>query len=159
MDKFFILIISGGSVLLLLILFLFYQVFTLKKRLTRFLRNGDKDLEELLSSQVEQTNQQQKQIDDLLERVESLEEISEITFQKAGLVRFNPFKQTGGDQSFSIALLNAENDGFVITSLFGREENRVYAKPIEQGESKYSLTEEEQQALDQAQRQLPSSKS
>lgn len=151
MDKFSILIISGGSVLLLLILFLFYQVFTLKKRLTRFLRNGDKDLEELLSSQVEQTDQQQKQIDDLLERVESLEEISEITFQKAGLVRFNPFKQTGGDQSFSIALLNAENDGFVITSLFGREENRVYAKPIEQGESKYSLTEEEQQALDQAQ--------
>lgn len=152
MENFLIWILGGGLALLFLItVFLIYQVFALKRRMTRFLRNGDTDLEELLSSQVEQTEQQQVQIEDITERVESLEEISQITFQKIGLVRYNPFKQTGSDQSFSVALLNAENDGFVISSLYGREENRVYAKPIEQGESNYSLTEEEQKALNQAQ--------
>lgn len=115
------------------------------------MKNGEKDLEQLLSNQVEQTERQQQQIEEALERIEQLEQLSEITFQKSGLVRFNPFKQTGSNQSFSIALLNAENDGFVITSLYGREENRVYAKPIKEGESSYSLSEEEQQALNQAQ--------
>ncbi|MEF8847190.1 MAG: DUF4446 family protein [Candidatus Paceibacterota bacterium] len=152
MDKFFILIFSGvAGFLFLIIVFLTYQVFALKRRLGRFLRNGDKDLEELLSSQVEKVEQQQKQVDNIKERVHNLEDTSKITFQKVGLVRFNPFKQTGSDQSFSVALLNAEDDGFVITSLYGREENRVYAKPIEEGESNYSLTEEEQEALNQAQ--------
>ena len=151
METFFILIFSGLGFLFLVILILSYQVFTLKKRLSRFLRNGDKDLEELLSSQVEKVEKQQEQLDNILERVKDLERISQITFQKIGLVRFNPFKETGSDQSFSVALLNAKNNGFVITSLYGRDENRVYAKPIKQGESDYSLTEEEQKALDQAQ--------
>lgn len=135
----------------LLIIVLFYQVYSIKRRLRRFLKNGEKDLEQLLSNQVEQTERQQQQIEEASERIEQLEQLSEITFQKSGLVRFNPFKQTGSNQSFSIALLNAENDGFVITSLYGREENRVYAKPIKEGESSYSLSEEEQQALNQAQ--------
>jgi len=134
METFFILIFSGLGFLFLMIVILGYQVFTLKKRLSRFLRNGDKDLEELLSSQVEKVEKQQEQLDNILERVKDLEQISQITFQKVGLVRFNPFKETGSDQSFSVALLNAENDGFVITSLYGRDENRVYAKPIKQGE-------------------------
>jgi len=151
MDKFFILIFGGLGFLFLIILFLSYQVFNLKKRLGRFLRNGDQDLEELLSSQVEKTEKQQEKLKKALERINNLEETSKTTFQKVGLVRFNPFKETGSDQSFSVALLNAEDDGFVITSLYGRDENRVYAKPIKNGESNYSLAEEEQQALNQAQ--------
>ena len=69
------------------------------------------------------------------------------TVQRVGLVRFNPFSDTGGDQSFSIALLDGEGDGLVISSLFSRNETRVFAKPIQAGQSKYNLTEEEQQAI------------
>lgn len=70
-----------------------------------------------------------------------------------GIVRFNPFSDTGGDQSFSVALVDGEGNGVVITSLHGRRETRVYAKPLEGWGSTYSLTEEEQEAIAQALRQ------
>ncbi len=67
--------------------------------------------------------------------------------QKVGVVRFNPFADAGGNFSFCIAFLNAENSGVVITSMHGREQNRVYAKKISSGKSETQLTEEEQQAI------------
>jgi hypothetical protein len=70
---------------------------------------------------------------------------------KVGVVRFNPFKDLGGDQSFSIALLDGENNGVVVSSLHTREGNRVYAKPVELGKAvKHPLTEEEQEAIKKA---------
>ena len=70
--------------------------------------------------------------------------------QKVGVVRFNPFKEVGGDQSFSIAVFDADNNGFVITSLYSHEASRVYAKPIKNGASLYALSKEEQEALNKA---------
>jgi hypothetical protein len=67
-----------------------------------------------------------------------------------GIVRFNPFSEVGGDQSFSIALLNENDDGVVITSLYTRQENRVYGKPIKNSQSEYSLSEEEKKAIEKA---------
>ncbi len=69
---------------------------------------------------------------------------------KVGLIRFNPFKETGGDQSFVIALLNEDNSGFVITSHYFQDHNRVYAKPITEGKSEYPLSREEQEAISKA---------
>ena len=70
--------------------------------------------------------------------------------QKVGVVRFNPFKKGGGDQSFSIAVLDALDNGFVITSLYSNAANRVYAKPIMNGASSYSLSQEEKEAINKA---------
>ena len=70
--------------------------------------------------------------------------------QKVGMVRFNPFKEGGGDQSFSIAVLDALDNGFVITSLYSNAANRVYAKPIMNGASSYSLSQEEKEAINKA---------
>ncbi len=72
--------------------------------------------------------------------------------RRIGLVRYNPFSGTGagGDQSFALALLNEKNDGVVISSLYGREMNRVYAKLIKEGKSNYQLTGEESQAISDA---------
>ena len=69
---------------------------------------------------------------------------------KVGVVRFNPFKEIGGNQSFSVAFLDHHDDGVVITSKFGRETNRVYAKQIKQGKSEHQLSKEEEEALQQA---------
>lgn len=69
---------------------------------------------------------------------------------KIGIKRFNPFKEIGGDQSFSIALLDEEHNGVVVTSYYGRELNRVYAKPIQGGKSEHELSEEEKGAIEQA---------
>ena len=69
---------------------------------------------------------------------------------KIGIKRFNPFKEIGGDQSFSVALLDEEHNGVIITSYYGRELNRVYAKAVRKGASEHELSEEEKEAISQA---------
>ncbi len=68
-------------------------------------------------------------------------------FQKIGVVRYNPFRELGGDQSFSITFLNEKNDGFVLTSHFGRDMQRLYAKTVKGGKSEHTLSEEEQESI------------
>ena len=82
-------------------------------------------------------------------KMEELKKNNKFSIQEIGIVRFNPFKESGGDQSFSIALLDGNKNGVVITSLYGREGNRIFAKPIKKGKSEYLLTEEEKEAIGQ----------
>jgi hypothetical protein len=82
--------------------------------------------------------------------LEELKKESQFWVRKIGIIRFNPFKEVGGDQSFSIALLDANNSGVVVSSLYSREDNRVYGKPIKNGKSEYQLSEEENQAIEKA---------
>lgn len=82
--------------------------------------------------------------------LENLKKENKINIQKVGIVRFNPFKEIGGNQSFSIALLDGNDNGVVITSLYSRTDNRVYGKPIKNGQSEYLLSEEEKQAIEKA---------
>ncbi len=70
--------------------------------------------------------------------------------QKVGLVRFNPFDDGGGNFSFSLALLDASQNGVVITSMHGRQQNRIYTKKIIRGQGENQLTDEEQEAIIQA---------
>ena len=69
---------------------------------------------------------------------------------RVGVVRFRAFDDMGSDLSYAVALLDAENNGVILSSIFGREDSRSYVKPIQAGQSSYTLTEEEQQALHQA---------
>lgn len=70
--------------------------------------------------------------------------------QKIGVVRFNPYSDTGGNQSFALACLSESNSGLVILSLHGREGTRVYIKGIERGKATSSLSREEKQAIEEA---------
>lgn len=92
----------------------------------------------------------EKSFEKLSEGLENLKKESRFSIQKIGIVRFNPFSEVGSDQSFSIALLDGNNDGVVITSLYAREGNRVYGKSIKAGLSKYSLSDEEKKAIKSA---------
>jgi hypothetical protein len=78
-----------------------------------------------------------------------------------GLVRFSPFHDTGGDQSFALALLDGHGDGVVITALHSRTDSRLYAKPVTGHRSEYSLTAEEREAIARAiaDRQVPVARS
>lgn len=76
-----------------------------------------------------------------------LEVRSRGSLQHVGVVRFNPFDDTGSDQSFAIALLDDRRDGIVLSSLHGRGQTRVFAKPVEGGDSKHQLSDEEAQAI------------
>jgi len=92
----------------------------------------------------------EKNFQKLSQELENLKKESKFPIQKVGIVRFNPFSEVGGDQSFSIALLDGNDNGVVITSLYSREGNRVYGKPVKNGQSEYPLSQEEQGAIEKA---------
>lgn len=70
--------------------------------------------------------------------------------QKVGLVKYNPFSETGGDHSFSLALLDGKKNGIIITSLHTRESTRVYIKDLKAGKSSIELSSDEKRALKKA---------
>ena len=86
-----------------------------------------------------------------MSRIETMHEVidgrTRRSLQHIGLVRFNPFDDTGSDQSFAIALLDDARDGVVISSLHGRANTRVFAKPVSGGRSGHTLSDEETQAI------------
>jgi len=90
----------------------------------------------------------------LAAKVDRLEAKNLQNIGKVGIVRFNPFEGFGGNQSFSLAMLDENDCGVAITSLFSRDGNRVYAKPIENGDSQYALSKEEKEAIALAQNNL-----
>ena len=85
-------------------------------------------------------------------RLAVLEEDGKSHIQKVGLARFNPFKELGGDHSFSLAILDSRDSGVVITSLHTRDRTRVYMKDIKKGKSDSELSAEEKKALSKAQK-------
>lgn len=154
MDTFIILLIASGIVVLVLAVlnvFLLFYSYKINKKFDLLLEKGKlKNLKEVLFKQIDKTKNQEEIINGIIARVKNLENISERSFQKIGVVRFNPFNNLGGNQSFVIALLDGQNNGFVISSLFIKEGNRVYAKAIKDGKSEHPLSDEEQEALKRA---------
>ena len=147
MEGFFILTLL---ILIFLIGFIGFYLFRLNRRIDLFFQKGDKNLEEFLSSQAKKLDKQEADLEKVFKEISRLDKISKLSFQKIGLVRFNPFRDVGGDQSFSIALLDLRNNGFIITSIYGRDGNRIYSKSIKDSKSEYSLSEEEKEAIKRA---------
>ena len=128
----------------------------LRDRLNGLLGGEQTDsLEHTLTTHLKRVNVVDHRLTHLTSEYEHLSAMTSLASQKISLVRFNPFGDTGGDQSFSLAVLDAHDSGYVLTSIHGREGTRVYVKPVDLGKSKYQLSVEEQQALSQAARRVP----
>ena len=127
---------------------LHWQIWQTRKRI-KMMFKGTKitDLEGVIFEQIKRLRQNEKNYQELKKFCFSLEKMVLHSIQKVGVVRFNPFRDTGGDQSFCVCLLDAQDKGLVISSLFTREGAKVFTKPIEAGLSKYPLTEEEKRAM------------
>jgi len=111
------------------------------------------DLEEIILSQEKSLKELDRDIQDLYGISNQIHLLASRSVHKVGVVRFNPFRDLGGDQSFSIALLDGQNNGLVISGLHTREGNRVYAKPVEKGKAmKHPLTDEELDAIKRAEK-------
>jgi hypothetical protein len=108
------------------------------------------DLESAIKSLIDGQDALSRQHMATTEQMGQLGSQLNLATQKVGLVRFNPFDDGGGNFSFSLALLDAHQNGMVITSMHGRQQNRVYAKKISGGRSENQLTDEEQEAINQA---------
>lgn len=144
-------IISAFLLLLGWSIYLTIKISKYEKEKKEMMKNLKKaGVEGLLRKNLQQIEKTREDIEELYQISEKLGEISSKSITKIGVVRFNPFGDTGGDQSFSIALLNSRNDGIVISSLHGRGGTRIYSKPIKQGTSEYNLTNEEKKAIEKA---------
>jgi hypothetical protein len=129
---------------------LFFRFQKLKKGLSGILEGkSGADLEDIILKQKEGLDTADEEIRKLYGIAEQLYRLGQESIHKTELLRFNPFKETGGNQSFAIALLNGKNTGFVISSIHTREGTRVYAKPVENGAEvkEYPLSEEEKRAI------------
>jgi hypothetical protein len=133
---------------LIIISIVLYRVFALFNKLTKGVEVTD--LKKVLEKVLAQGAKNEKDISDLLKKVNTLEETGKLHIQKVGLVRFNPFRELGGDHSFSLAVLDGEDSGVVITSLHARDRTRVYMKKILKGKSDVELSEEEKKTLAKA---------
>ena len=77
-------------------------------------------------------------------------QLPQAALQRVGLVRFNPYHDTGGEYSFTVALLDENGTGLLLTGLYHRDQSRVYAKPVRGWTSDQELMDEEREALEQA---------
>ncbi|HYH94078.1 MAG TPA: DUF4446 family protein [Candidatus Saccharimonadales bacterium] len=108
------------------------------------------NLEAVLDAHLDKVFAVSTALDDLAARTAAVEASSRQMFQRVGLVRYNPFEETGGNQSFALALLDADGNGWVLSSLHARAGTRVYAKAISAGTSDAALSDEETAAIRQA---------
>lgn len=105
------------------------------------------NLEDLLLYQKESLENARGEIAELKQLVTELKQDSRYMVSKVYSKRYNAFPEMGSDLSFSVAFLNDKDTGVVLTSIYGRDENRVYLKPIIEGKSAYSLSPEEKEII------------
>ena len=138
-------------ILIILMIINVVQMSKLKKRYAIFMKGKNaKSLEETLIYRLEQ-------VDELIENnaanernIDTIFKKMKFDFQKYGLVKYDAFQEMGGKLSFSLAMLNEKNDGFVLNAVHSRDGCYTYVKEIIDGHSIISLAEEEEQALEQA---------
>jgi hypothetical protein len=138
----------AALVLLGLVILEARRIGQLSRRLDRLTRGADgSSLDAVLDAHLDKVFAVARELDELSARSATLEAAGRKAIQRVGLVRFNPFEDTGGNQSFALALIDGCGSGFIVSSLHSRTGTRVYAKAISDGRSDGALSDEEQAAL------------
>lgn len=125
-----------------------HQMESRYQELTRGTDGGS--LQEVLEAHVSEVRSTMDCVRELDGLTRQLERSGRRHMQRIGFLRFNPFRDAGGDQSFALALADSDGNGFVVSSLHSRDVTRVYGKPLVAWDSVYALTEEEKQAIEKA---------
>jgi len=140
---------------LAILVYCLYRIQKLKTRVDSLLGGSTPDgLEKNIKEQLKKIALLEKRSELLEEKTKLIDLELGLASQKIAIIRFNPFEDTGGDQSFALAALDRNNSGYVLTSIHGRGGTRVYIKPIDYGKSRYNLSSEEAQALKQASKRI-----
>ena len=143
-DVTFLIILIAWLLGLSVIVFWIFRYF---KRLTGV---DEGNLIKVLTKVLDKEAKNRKDINDLEKEIFKVKEDAVGHIQKIGLVRFNPFKELGGDHSFCLTLLDADDNGVIITGLHTRERTRVYVKNVKEGKARIKLSDEESRALKKA---------
>jgi hypothetical protein len=138
-------------VLFILVIINISQTSKLKKKYAAFmLGKNAKSLEDTLITRLDQVDKLLTANEANEKNIQKIFENMKYTFQKVGLVKYDAFNEMGGKLSFSLALLNKSNDGFVLNAVHSREGCYTYVKEIIDGNSIITLADEEQEALKMA---------
>lgn len=146
--------------LLFVIIWLIFITISIRKLRANYITisqgGAKKNLDDILSASLSDISSAKKDIAHLIARCDRIEKDERYHIQKIGLLRFNPFKDTGGDQSFILALVDAHDTGVVITALYSRTGTRWYTKKVSRGKGvELELSEEEKKAIKMAESSNP----
>lgn len=149
----FLLILLGG-IILLFILYItnMVKLSKIKRSYSNFMKrlgNGN-NVDEMLRAYIYEVEKVVNKNEEIVSYCKELDEHIAKCTQKIGMVRYNAYRDTGSDLSFTLALLNEHNDGVVLNGIYARDMSNIYAKPIENGQSKYTLSNEEKEAISRA---------
>ena len=154
LNEYLIYIIASLGVLVIVLFIMvcisLSKVKKLKLRYEKFMEKEDVHLEELLVQYTKKLNVLLQNEKEMQSSIEHMEAIVKDCVQKVGIVRYQAIPNMGADLSYTVALLNKDNDGVVFNGIYGRDGCYTYAKPIKDGKSTYNLSEEEEQAISQA---------
>jgi len=132
-------------------IFALVRLFILDRRLTRLLAGKTAgDFEGLINEFVKTARRLDERTRLIAQEIDQINERLAKALQKIHTVRFNPFRDQGGNQSFVTCLMDENGDGVIISSLYSRDKVSVYAKPLKAGRSEYELSGEEKEAVDKA---------
>ena len=141
-------------VMYLLMINLFYNLNYMKKRYKKMMTGVDgANLERLIIGCVDDAKAVSEENQEIKRNIEDIRALLQQAITKVAVVRFRDFEDMGSDLSYAVAMLDSDNNGVIMSSIFGREDSRSYVKPITAGKSSYPMTDEEEDALKQAMRQ------
>ena len=146
-----------GIIIVNIILLILYISSNVKlRRLNKEYRNFMKkigkgeDIEENLKVYIKKVEKVEKENKEIIQYCEDLNKELAKTIRKVGIVRYNAFKDVGSNLSFTLALLDNNNNGVVLNGIYSRDNSNIYAKPIKDGKSEYILSDEEKEAIEKA---------
>ena len=124
---------------------------TMNARYRAMMRGSNsEDLEGMLIQHIHEVEKVSATNTRILEENELIRQFIRKSLVRTAMVRFRAFEDMGGDLSYAVAMLDANNDGVIFSSIFARADSRSYIKPIKGGSSEYPLTEEEKGVLKEA---------
>ncbi|MFC5450634.1 DUF4446 family protein [Paenibacillus aestuarii] len=141
-------------VLFVMVIVLMSKLSKLRKQYLKMINGSQADnMENLIIGIQEQLNQQKAESATISAKVENMREAMKSMKSKVGIHRYNAFAEGGSDMSFTIAMLDEHQDGVIMTGIHSREQTYLYAKPVQKGQSTYTLSPEEKQAISQTSKQ------
>lgn len=144
--------------LIIIVLILIVIIITTNKHLNKLENRNRKlmrgvnnnNLEQIVISYLDTIDEVKKENEIVKEMYQQINGKLKTCIQKTSMIRYRAFEDVGSDLSFSIALLDGNHNGAILTSIYGRNESTTYAKPIDKGISRYDLSQEENKVLEQA---------
>ncbi|MEK6266069.1 MAG: DUF4446 family protein [Clostridium sp.] len=137
-------------ILMVIIIMTYTFLNKLEKKYRKLMRGvNKKNLEDVVISYLDRIDEVKEENDSMKQMYDGLDGRLKTCVQKTSIIRYKAFDNVGSDLSFSIALLDGNQDGVILTSIYGRNESTTYAKPVDKGISRYELSEEESKVLEQ----------